>query len=278
MIDTTFTIGANPYQQQITTGFTVAAPAISAPASPAPAKTADTTADATNHTATTATAFANNIALRLTQQADTTTESGTEEGTADVSGLAASLKESIQFIGDKFGADAATAAMGIIYKRVGNDEITEDNLSEGLLDVLRFVDRNFGFEGGDALIDHFNGALNNSLNEYFDNGLTEQFYAATPETSTVVQAVPELVQTIQDSLGDDAAGIVSSILQGSLENGPNIVNLRKGLAKAKNALNKEIAPGSAAALAHAAKDVLAGLGEQSGPQQQLKGVALNKAV
>ena len=129
---------------------------------------APTLAASPEHTHKAATGFATDLALRLSQARD-------GENGKDASPLAAALVDTMDYIGDEFGADAATAAMGIVYSRVGNGDITEDSLGKGLLDVVRLIDRTFGFEGGDKLLNRFNGDLNDTLNEYFDNGLTEQF-------------------------------------------------------------------------------------------------------
>lgn len=69
--------------------------------------------------------------------------------------------------------------IGLIYKRIGEEGVTEQNLGEAFLDVTRFIDRNFGTEAGDDFLSHLNGSLNDSLNDFFENGLTEQFMAVT---------------------------------------------------------------------------------------------------
>lgn len=209
----------------------------------------------TDHTHDATTGFATDLALRLQAQADS--------DDTDVSTLASALMDSMDFIGNEFGADAATAAMGIVYSRLGNDEITEEALGNGLLDVVRLMDRNFGFEGGDKVMAQFNGELNNALNNYFDNGLTEKFYAATPESGTITQAVPQLVQQVQDAFGDELAQSVADIIDDNLESGLTMTNLRKGIAQAKNHLARNAEPGAASLLAHAAQGVMDGLTPES---------------
>lgn len=215
-----------------------------------------------------ATGFATDLALRLQTKAGDTGQ--------DTSSLASSLIDSIDFIGKQFGADAATAAMGIVYQRIGDGNISEDALGNGLLDVIRFMDRNFGFEGGDQVMAQFNGALNDAVNDYFDNGLSEKFYAVTPETTTITQAVPKLVDQIQQAYGDQMAQSVADVIESNLESGLTLTNLRRGIAQAKNLLSQGATPGAAALLAHAAQDILGRLGP--GPAGQSKGTTLDIAV
>jgi len=215
-----------------------------------------------------ATGFATDLTLRLQTQAD--------QSENDTSDLASALINSVDFIGDQFGPDAATAAMGIVYSRIGEDEITEDALGKGLLDVIRFMDRNFGFEGGDKVIAQFNGELNDALNSYFDNGLSEKFYAGTPESGTIVQALPELIQQVQNTFGDEIAQSVADIIEDNLESGLTMTNLRKGIAQAKNHLARNGEPGAASVLAHAAQGIMDGLSPESAATT--KGFTLDIAV
>jgi len=98
---------------------------------------------------------------------------------AEREALSGALSGSVQWVADKFGDAAATAVMGIVYKSIGDGPVTEDALGEGLLNALRFVDRQFGTASGDALMAQLNGGgLNDALNDYFDNGLSERFLVA----------------------------------------------------------------------------------------------------
>lgn len=195
--------------------------------------------------------FVDSLVLRLERQA------GGED--KDSSALASSLVAALETIGDQLGEKAATAAVGLIARNVGGGDIDEKSLGDGLLDVLRFVDRTFGTGEGDRLIASFNADLNDAVNDYFDNGLMEKFYAVQPGADSLVQAAPDLVRQVQDALGVDAARTVADILEQGLEDGVNYVDFRKSLAQAKNALATGYGPGAAAVLAHAAQGALDGL-------------------
>ncbi|WP_461209162.1 hypothetical protein [Desulfocurvus sp. DL9XJH121] len=192
--------------------------------------------------------FAQDLALRMAQAA--------QDGDKDTSTLASSLAEAMEYIGEEFGSDAATAAMGIVYSKVGQEEIDEDSLGNGLLGVIAFVDRNFGFSGGDKVISRFNGELNDSINEYFDNGLSELFYAQTPQTTSIAQAVPGLASAVSQAWGQDAADGVADMIRDSLTDGLNLTNLRRGVADAADRLEQDGAPGAAATLEQAAQEIL----------------------
>ena len=98
---------------------------------------------------------------------------------AEREALSGALSGSVRWVADKFGDAAATAVMGIVYKSIGDGPVTEDALGEGLLNALRFVDRQFGTASGDAFMAQLNGGgLNDALNDYFDNGLSERFMVA----------------------------------------------------------------------------------------------------
>lgn len=118
--------------------------------------------------------FANEIVRRL--------ESG-QEGSLDLEGqhkdaddLRHSLGRTMDWIRDRFGDETAAAAAGMVLQSTSSG-VTEDSLSNGLLNTLRFIDRNFGFAAGDEAIGRFNSNLNGALNDYFDNGSEELFYA-----------------------------------------------------------------------------------------------------
>lgn len=103
--------------------------------------------------------------------------------------LESALSGTVNYVTDAFGEKAGTTMMALVYKRIGDGEVTEESLGNAFLDVTRFIDKNFGIDKGDAFIDHLNGTLNDSLNAYFDNGATEQFIAVTTPVSSLSASV-----------------------------------------------------------------------------------------
>ena len=138
---------------------------------------------------------------------------------AEREALSGALSGSVRWVADKFGDAAATAVMGIVYKSVGDGPVTEDSLGEGLLNALRFVDRQFGTASGDAFMAQLNGGgLNNALNDYFDNGLSERFMVAGAGNlaDDAVQgaeaAKATLVQQAAEGDGDGGSDAMKSLL------------------------------------------------------------------
>lgn len=132
--------------------------------------------------------------------------------------LGKALSRAVEYIRGKFGNDAATTAMGIVYQNAGDEPLTEESLGKGLLNIVRMVDRNYGFAAGDGVMAQFNGELNNSLNDYFDNGFQETFFAVTPESS---QKMADVLATAKADSNFDDIDIPSLIdmLRTSLEDG-----------------------------------------------------------
>ena len=62
----------------------------------------------------------------------------------DLKDLTNALAGVINNIVEKFGVKAGNIAQALVYKKIGEDEITEDNLAGGLLDALKFIDKQFG--------------------------------------------------------------------------------------------------------------------------------------
>ncbi len=60
--------------------------------------------------------------------------------------LAKSLTETADFVRSRFGDKAATAFMGIMARNVGDGSVSEQSIGGGMLDAVRFIDRNFGFD------------------------------------------------------------------------------------------------------------------------------------
>ncbi|NDV25922.1 hypothetical protein [Desulfovibrio sp. JC010] len=153
---------------------------------------------------------------------------GDAQNPKDPSDLAGALAGAADFIEGKFGHDAATAFKGIVIANSG-DQITEDSLSNGLLKSIQFIDRNFGFAAGDQVMDHFNSNLNNAINGYFENGLQEHFFAASPGTGAQLTLQNTFAQVSQQ-FGEDTAENIKSLIEQVLEDeGKSLDSLKKGL-------------------------------------------------
>lgn len=114
-----------------------------------------------------------------TAQTAQTDAAASPKADAEAAALQNALAGTIDYVTQRHGAKAATAVMAIVMKRTGNGDVTEESLGNGLLDATRFLDRQFGTSAGDAFMDQMNGELNTSLNDYFDNGHNERFFAVT---------------------------------------------------------------------------------------------------
>lgn len=229
----------------------------------------------------TARAWAEALAQRLDAQqaaagSETADGSGASAETKDSAALADALTGALETIAQRLGQATATASIGLLARRMDEGDITEDTLGQGLLDVLRLVDRTFGTTEGDALMATFNGSLNRALNAYFDNGLSETFYAASPGsgTGTTTQAASGLVAQMQDALGQDAADLVAQILGQGLEQDASYTGLRSALADAGQALEADYGASAATALSQAAGGTLATLAAPP----QAPGLLLDVAV
>ncbi len=93
--------------------------------------------------------------------------------------LESAFSGTVAYMKNTHGEKAASAMIGIVYKRLGDGEINERTLGDAFLDVTRFIDKNFGTGAGDAFMAHLNGNLNDSMNAFFDNGLNERFMVAS---------------------------------------------------------------------------------------------------
>ncbi len=93
--------------------------------------------------------------------------------------LESALTGTVSYVTEKFGEKAGTAMMGAVYKSLNEGEITEEALGSAFLEVTRLLDKNFGTDAGDEFISYLNGNLNESLNDYFENGANEEFLVVT---------------------------------------------------------------------------------------------------
>ncbi len=154
--------------------------------------------------------FAQDIVRRIQAQPlpqeETREQDSVGQSQAGLDTLEQSLTRAVDYVRSNFGDAAAQATMGLVYKEIGNAPVSEDSLGQGLLQALRFVDRNFGFAAGDRLMAFFNSDLNQAVNEYFDNGLIEVFYAAAPSNGAGAgQGMAEGLGTLLgQALGDMA--------------------------------------------------------------------------
>ena len=140
------------------------------------------------------------------------------------SALQQSLEGTMRYLTETHGKSAATAAMGLIYKSIGNDTVTEETLGNALFDVTRFIDANYGFSEGDNFIHHLNSDLNTSMNALFDNGLNEEFIATTTIDGKVVSTTHSsiiLSDSFAESMNNDGTSLeeIASRLLKTLEEG-----------------------------------------------------------
>ncbi|XXJ18096.1 hypothetical protein ACR42D_00785 [Desulfovibrio caledoniensis] len=95
----------------------------------------------------------------------------------DSDGLRSQLASTLDWVRERFGDETAAAASGMLIKATSSG-VNEDTLGNGLLNTLKFIDRNFGVNAGDTAIAHFNSGINTALNDFFDNGQNEIFHVA----------------------------------------------------------------------------------------------------
>lgn len=142
------------------------------------------------HASQTFSVFASDLARRISsgsalngagamQGEDADSGQALQEKQEQLGKLESALSGSVNYLTEKYGEKAGVAMMGLMYKSLGNSDITEDSLGGAFLDVIRFVDKNFGIQAGDEFMAHLNGSLNDSLNDFFENGLSEEFMVVT---------------------------------------------------------------------------------------------------
>jgi hypothetical protein len=128
--------------------------------------------------------------------------------TVDAKGLEEAVSGAVDYIKDRFGDRAARAVMGIVVNRAGYGPLTEESLGDGFTDALEFVDKSFGVAEGDKAMAFFNGALNNAINGFFQNGKNESFLALD-----LGQAKEELGQAV----GQAVSGFMKKIEANSFD-------------------------------------------------------------
>jgi hypothetical protein len=121
---------------------------------------------------------ANEIVRRMDSAVPDGTGQAAETGqTRDAAGLRDSLASALDWVRDSFGDETGAAASGMLLAATSG-EVSEETLGDGLLDVLRFIDRTQGIASGDQAIARFNSGVNAQINAYFDNGRSEIFHVA----------------------------------------------------------------------------------------------------
>lgn len=160
----------------------------------------------------------------------------------DAGELEAALGRAVDFIESNFGEKAATLTMALVYKNIGDGPVTEDALGQGLLSALKVIDRDFGIEAGDRLMAFLNNDLNQAMNDYFDNGLMETFYAVGSEPGQVApSALTTALGKVAENYGQEAADTVLDILKQGLEGGTP-KSLNKSVAEARHYLQEQYGP------------------------------------
>lgn len=231
--------------------------------------------------ANTADQFAELIAQKAVEpDSSGKTQKGSEgeaQSSKDPSELAGALSRAADFIENKFGHEAATAFKGIVISSSG-DEITEDSLSRGLLKSVQFIDRNFGFAAGDEVMENFNSDLNKSINDYFENGFQEHFFAADPGTAAKLTLQNTFAQ-VSTQFGEKAVENIKSLIEEVLqEEGNSLTSLKKGLEKGLSS-EEENNPGIRDSISvMAAGEVMDNLQSTSAVNSPAPGTLLNMDV
>lgn len=145
-------------------------------------------------------------------------EDGQEQSGDSSKHLRLSLSKAFTKVEKEFGGESATAVMGIFAAAIDDGGVSEEAVGEAMIDSIKFMDRNFGFAAGDKLMNLFNRDLNKSVNEYFDNGLTEQIYSKTQVTGAINQAVSKVSDSVMQRFGEEDADIVAEMIRSTLQN------------------------------------------------------------
>ena len=167
------------------------------------------------------------FANELTRRAAQTPTLGGAKRTVNDKGLSKAITNAVGYVKDKFGDQAANTVMGMVLNRAGSGPLSEDEIGDGFVNALEFIDRSFGTEAGDQAIDHFNGELNQAINGYFQNGKEESFLALDMDSASASlgnatgSAVSAVMDKFQASVADPAATLMDqakSDLDENLEN------------------------------------------------------------
>ena len=192
--------------------------------------------------------FANEVVRRMDDVA------GEDGESKDPSDLRDSLASTMDWIRERFGDETAAAASGMILQATSSG-VTEDSLGEGLLNTLKFIDRNFGFAAGDAAIANFNSGINSEINEFFDNGKQELFFAADSPPQDGPSATQDLtarviVQALQQAYAGDVEDPLAGVLDDLKEELNKIAELQDLTSKLEAEFNPTAANTEAALTAY----------------------------
>ncbi|OIQ50090.1 hypothetical protein BerOc1_02020 [Pseudodesulfovibrio hydrargyri] len=172
--------------------------------------------------------LANEIVRRMGEVKD---ENGEVKDSED---LRSQLASTLDWVRERFGDETAAAASGMLIKATSSG-VNEDTLGNGLLNTLKFIDRNFGTNAGDTAIAQFNAGINTALNDFFDNGQNEIFHVAeatgTP-SATQVAGARIFSQVAQDTDSSDALDQLNQLLEqlkGELDNTAQLQDLTSRL-------------------------------------------------
>lgn len=178
--------------------------------------------------------------IELANPQATASNAGSGVNLAAAGDLQAALSDAVDYVRQQHGDAAATAVMGIVIKGVGDGSGGEGALGDAMVSALKFIDRNFGVAAGDAAMATFNGTLNTSINDFYQNGHLEQFYAAdgTGSQGSVVKqgqgVISSTLAHVTKQFGQDAAQAVADILKTDFTDAGST---REGLGKAVVAAN-----------------------------------------
>ena len=136
-----------------------------------------------------------------------------QQKSAQLDKLEKALGGTVSYMAEEHGVKAASTMIALVMKRLGDGEINEGTLGEAFLDVARFVDANFGTDKGDNLLEHLNGSLNRSMNDFFDNGLSETFMVAPAGVSAASVAAQSVGGEGSVSISELYAESIKTLLE-----------------------------------------------------------------
>jgi hypothetical protein len=160
----------------------------------------------------------------------------------DSDGLRSQLASTLDWVRERFGDETAAAASGMIIKATASG-VNEETLGNGLLNTLKFIDRNFGINAGDTAIAQFNAGINTALNDFFDNGQSEIFHVAEATggpSATQVAGARIFSQVAQETDSADTLDQLNQLLEqlkGELDNTAQLQDLTAQLEEKFNPAN-----------------------------------------